>query len=272
MWHGGDWGQPEPYLLFGAPAVRAISYAASFGMRTLPATYNYAAGFQNFEAISVREAEGVELVRQTGYAREVVHVVDPTLLLPREAWWRLAKRKRRPRRLVCYFLSEDIPSAVRALERWAEQVGWTVEILCGGYSKAFPRSVRSLMARVGEMVKPSRVRISLAAGPREFVRAFARAEACITDSFHAVMFSSIYDCNVRFLRPMNPQRKLMFTRIEGFAQAAVAGEMVVDNLASALDAIARGERMSFRREVIDAWREQSWTWLARALQGPARSE
>ena len=71
---------------------------------------------------------------------------------------------------------------------------------------------------------------------------------------------------------MSPQRKLMFTRIEGFAQAAVAGEMVVDNLASALNAIARREQISFRREVIDAWREQSWAWLARALQGPARSE
>ncbi|MCI6590917.1 MAG: hypothetical protein MSB12_07535 [Lentisphaeraceae bacterium] len=35
----------------------------------------------------------------------------------------------------------------------------------------------------------------------------------------------------------------------------VGGEMVVDTLGSALDAIACGERMSFRREVIDAWRE-----------------
>ena len=215
----------------------------------------------------MREAEGVELVRQAGYAGEVVHVVDPTLLLPREAWWRLAKRKRRPRRLVCYFLSEDIPSAVRILEPWAKQTGWTVEILCDGYSKVFPRNVRSLVARVGEMIKPARVRISLAAGPREFVRAFARAEACVTDSFHAVMFSSIYDCNVRFLRPKKPMRKLMFTRIEGFAQTAVEGEMIVDDLASALEPIARGTRISFRRDIIDSWRDTSWHWLEAALRG-----
>lgn len=265
VWHGGDWGQPEPYLLFDAPPVRAISYAASFGMRALPETHDYATGFRRFEAISVREAEGVELVRQTGYAGDVAHVVDPTLLLPREAWWRLAKRKCRPRRLVCYFLSEDIPSAVRTLEPWAKQTGWRVEILCDGYSKAFPRSVRSLVARVGEMVKPSRVRISLAAGPREFVRAFSRAEACVTDSFHAVMFSSIYDCNVRFLRPTHPQRKQMFTRIEGFAQTAVEGEMIADTLASALDPIARGTRITFRRDVIDSWRNASWRWLEAAL-------
>lgn len=267
VWHGGDWGRPEPYLLFGAPPVRAISYAASFGMRALPETHDYATGFRRFEAISVREAEGVELVRQTGYAGEVAHVVDPTLLLPREAWWRLAKRKRRPRRLVCYFLSEDIPSAVRTLEPWAKQTGWTVEILCDGYSKVFPRNVRSLVARVGEMIKPARVRISLAAGPREFVRAFARAEACVTDSFHAVMFSSIYDCNVRFLRPTHPQRKLMFTRIEGFAKTAVEGEMMADNLASALEPIARGTRISFRRDVIDFCRNASWHWLKAALRG-----
>lgn len=266
VWHGGDWGRPEPYLLFGAPSVRAISYAASFGMRTLPETHDYATGFRRFAAISVREAEGVELVRQTGYAGEVAHVVDPSLLLPREVWWRLAKRKRRPRRLVCYFLSEDIPSVVRTLEPWAKQTGWTVEILCDGYSKVFPRNVRSLVARVGEMVKPSRVRISLAAGPREFVRAFSRAEACVTDSFHAVMFSSIYNCNVRFLRPTHPQRKLMFTRIEGFAQTAVEGEMMADNLASALESIARGTPISFRRDVIDSWRNASWHWLEAALR------
>lgn len=267
VWHGGDWGRPEPYLLFGAPPVRAIAYAASFGMRTLPEAHDYATGFRRFEAISVREAEGVELVRQTGYAGKVAHVVDPTLLLPREAWWRLAKRKCRPRRLVCYFLSEDIPSAVRTLEPWAKQTGWTVEILCDGYSKVFPRNVCSLVARVGEMVQLSRVRISLAAGPREFVRAFARAEACVTDSFHAVMFSSIYDCNVRFLRPIDPMRKLMFTRIEGFAQTAVEGEMMADDLASALEPIARGTRISFRRDIIDSWRDTSRHWLEAALLG-----
>ena len=59
----------------------------------------------------------------------------------------------------------------------------------------------------------------------------------------------------------------MFTRTEGFAQAAVAGEMIVDNLASALGAIARGERITFRREVIDSWRDASWRWLGAALRG-----
>ena len=37
VWHGGDWGDPRPYLLEGAPQVHAIAYAASFGIKAMPA-------------------------------------------------------------------------------------------------------------------------------------------------------------------------------------------------------------------------------------------
>lgn len=59
----------------------------------------------------------------------------------------------------------------------------------------------------------------------------------------------------------------MFTRIEGFAQTAVEGEMMADNLAAALEPIACGTRISFRRDIIDSWRDSSRHWLEAALRG-----
>lgn len=249
VWHGGDWGNPEVYLLDGAPKVKAIAYAASFGMKSLPPGINYADGFRRFSAISVREKEGVDLVRSLGF--EATHVVDPTLLLPREGWRKLGAWKKKNKRLVCYFLSQPVEVALPELCAWAEQECGTVEILSDGYYNVKPSS--------------KRVKLCDGYGPKEFVRAFAEAEMCITDSFHAVMFSSIFNCNVRFLRPDTGMRKMMFARIEEFAKTCINGEIVSNTVASAVQSLSNDSAISFNYAAIDNMRGVSVEWLQRAL-------
>jgi len=270
VWHGGDWGwpTPEPYLLKGAPRVRAIAYAASFGMKALPPEYDYAAGFRRFSAISVREAEGVALVASQG--SRATHVVDPTLLLPPSEWSRLGRWKRVPRRLVCYFLSQDVSQAVKVLEPWTRKNNCTVEVLCDSAPcKPFPRTIRDAFRRILDIVTgffhPHHVRICSGYGPREFVRAFARADMCITDSFHAVMFSSVFDCNIRFLRPKIDSRRAMFARIEEFAEKHIVGDMFVNGVDHALSSFDSGVRVSFRQDGIATRRSFSEQWLREAL-------
>ena len=128
VWHGGDWGDPGPYLLEGAPQIPAIAYAASFGMRSLPEGIDYRNGLKRFSAISVREAEGIGLVESLGM--KATHVVDPTLLLDSSQWARMGVRRKVPRRIVCHFLSQKIAEAVNVLEPWARQNGCSVDIVC----------------------------------------------------------------------------------------------------------------------------------------------
>ena len=267
VWHGGDWGDPRPYLLEGAPRIRAIAYAASFGMKALPDGIDYKAGFKRFEAISVRETEGVGLVESQG--AKASHVLDPTLLLEPDAWAELGKWGKVPRRIVCYFLEQNIDDSVRMLESWARRNNFTIEVVCAKAFKAFPKNSRELLFRTMGMLRSavtsSPVRVCSGYGPREFIRAFAQAEMCITDSFHAVMFSVIYDCNVRFLTPKTAERRKMFSRVEEFAKRCVKGRFFAENIGYAMLSFERSEKISFAWEKIYEMRAESQRWLKDAL-------
>jgi hypothetical protein len=269
VWRCGDGSDPRPYLLEGAPRTSAISYAASFGMKSLPTGYDYANGFKRFSAISVREDEGVPLVKGTGYKGDVRHVVDPTILLERNVWLEYKKPRRINRRLVCYFISEDLHKARALLEEWAAKHDWSVDMICVCYGKPFPKTVKALAHRVGEMsrgmCRRSQVRICTDYGPEEFVGSFADAQACVTDSFHAVMFSYIYNLDIRFLRPHDELRAKMFSRIEEFAESSLKGDCFSNDLQGALDSIAKGPAMSYVDDEIARRRKASRDWLQSIL-------
>ncbi len=273
VWHSGDWGFPDarPYLLDGAPKLRAIGYAASFGMKALPSGIDYAAGFRRFQAISVREAEGSQLVASTGYSNPVPHVVDPTLLLPCSEWIKLASDRKKRQRMTCYFLSENVPSALGILEPWARARNITVDVLSDYAPRCeFPRSLSALLHRIvlliASLTASPHVRLRTGCGPREFVRAFARSEMVISDSYHAVMFSLIFDCNIRFLRPQDEMRCAMFARVEEISGNVTNGKFIVENLRDALDSFDACETVSFRRESLRQRILESWSWLDAALR------
>lgn len=269
VWHCGDWGDPRPYLLEGAPEIRAIAYAASFGLKSIPADMIelYKRGLGRFAAISCREQEGVEICRGLGY--EATHVVDPTLLVDSSEWFRLVKsnnqtiRQSDNRKLVCYFMSVDVAVALPLLEQFAEKMNCAVEVLTNDQPmlKPMPRSIGAVMRNF----RRGRVKICRGYGPKEFVRAFASATWTLTDSFHAVMFSSIFNCNARFVRPANEMRKVMFARIEEFAEKCVKGDFFVDDVVQALQSFEHGETVSYNAGQIVAMRAESVAWFKNAI-------
>ena len=269
VWHCGDWGDPRPYLLEEAPKIRAISYAASFGLKSLPSEMFefYKRGLARFSAISCREREGVKICRELGY--EATHVVDPTILLDPSEWHRLTKSNNRTIRqsnnskLVCYFMSVDLPTALPLLEKFADMMNCSVEVLTNNQYmlKPVPKSFRTLLSHF----RDSRVKICRGYGPKEFVRAFSTATWTLTDSFHAVMFSLIFNCNARFLRPANEMRKTMFSRIEEFAGKCVRGDFFVDDVEQALQSFERGKTISYDVDRISAMRAESLAWLENAI-------
>lgn len=259
VWHCGDWGDSAPYLLEGAEGKvpRAISYAASFGMKAIPHDFLdlYKRGLARFSAISCREKEGVEICNGLGF--DATHVVDPTLLADPSCWKALLNTQysalsTSKRTLVCYFLGVDVRAILSELEKFAEENNCKVEVLVSEWvGSRFP--------------KGKRVRVCTDYGPKEFVRAFANATWTLTDSFHAVMFSYIFSKNLRFLRPQSEDRKAMFARIEEFADKCITGSVFVDSVQTALDSFTKGETISYNREEIDRMRASSLDWLKKAI-------
>lgn len=290
VWHTGDWGYPDvkPYLFEGysGSLPKTISYAASYGMKSIPVDFVdiYKRGLARFSAISCREKEGVEICRGLGF--NATHVVDPTLLADPSCWNKILPSTSRtnqtshtsqtslphPRTLVCYILGEQIEPMLPLLEKFGEEHDYNIQVLFSElypnkFVRQIPRTVKELVTQMNPFKKRSRVRICNDFGPKEFVKAFVNADACITDSFHAVMFSYIFKLNCRFLKPSSECRRGMFARIEEFAKMAVKGGFIVDNLPGAFDSLVNDSRTAFDESVILRLRESSMEWLQKAIGG-----
>lgn len=268
VWNG-DWNKPDVYLLKCAPErLSAVAYAASFGMRTIPPEMEtvYREGFKRFSAISVREAEGVGLVEAMG--AEATHVLDPTLLLEPSVWQDAVpvKEHRRPL-LTAYVLAEDVEALLPKLRDFAHRHHAEVRLLVDSGLRPFPRTPKQLLRHFSWLMQRlfSSVWPFLTAGPQEFLESFAQANWVLSDSFHALMFSSIFGKQVAILRPHSDVRKAMFARIEEFVETTTDGPVIEDTVESALARFERGEKMSFRQDVIAKRREASWAWLRAAL-------
>lgn len=248
------WGDPTAYLLEGAEerVPRAIAYAVSFGMKSLPAEQQarYREGLARFSALSCREKEGVEICRGLGF--DATHVVDPTLLAEPSAWRSLLSDATSVRRtLVCYFLEADIASALPSLEAFAVEQDCRVLI----------------MTRTPVWYRTRRVEICAGYGPKEFVQAFATATWVLADSFHAAMFSTVFGRNLRLLKPDRDFRREMFARIEEFVATAITGPVLVDTIEEALGSFAKGVTISYDLQAVETLRQRSLNWLKASIEG-----
>ena len=272
-------GNPRPYLLEGAPAnLKAIAYAASFGMPAIPNEWmeTFREGFKRFSAISVREQDGVDLARSAG--AEATYVLYPTQLLSPIAW-RTMLGLRPPRSdkkpvLVCYFirtyLEPWLMTCLPLLRRFAKRQGCRVVLFIDesspriGMRKAilgcYPlKALRFALAARG-------IEVRRAAGPEDFVQAFSEATWMVSDSFHALMFASIFGANARILRPERAERIKMVSRLTSFAEKYVKGPLFADSVEAALDSLASGPHVTYDEVALEADRERSRAWLRDTLE------
>lgn len=155
---------------------RKVSYAASIGLPQIPEEKRdiYRQLLSDFDAISVREDEGADLLKELGIDAGVV--CDPTLLLTAEEYKGLIPRRMKPgeKTLFCYFLGKNEKHRKMAQEI-ANRSGLQLVI----YSH-YPSDKMYGGEHVDQI------------GPRQFVGHIAHADMVITDSFHGLAFSLIF--------------------------------------------------------------------------------
>ena len=181
--------------------VKRIAYAASFGTDdweyTNKQTKECSSLLNKFNAISVREKYGLLQIKKYFHCKGT-HVLDPTMLLDVEDYIKiidLEKTSNSKGNLLVYILdgSEEKEKLVRLVAN----------------KKLIPFNVNS---RVEDVLALLSERIQL---PVEtWLRGFYDAEFIITDSFHACVFSIIF--NKPFLVIGNRDRGL--TRIESLLE------------------------------------------------------
>lgn len=162
------------YLDFGNPQ-RKISYAASFATRGLvDGTEEFVkTQLKNFDAISVREQSGLNLLNSLGFDGQVV--VDPVFLLSGKQWDLFDKGEIKDKYILVYDF-EPKRSDIKAIaKRLAALHG------CKIYTLTSPASFFSYADES-----------FLTSGPDMFVNLIKHARCVVSNSFHGTAFSMIY--------------------------------------------------------------------------------
>ena len=168
---------PLMYLRF-VPKEKRIAYAPSLGRNYIP-SYNarqIRKYVNEIPYVSVREYTGKKLIRDlTG--RDVPVVVDPTFLLHKLKWDEVKiEPSINQEYFLCYFLSMPTQQTQEKILKYIEQTGKIVVAL---------NSKLEFIEKKVQVIYPD-------CGPQEFIGYVSKANCVLTDSYHGMLFSVIY--------------------------------------------------------------------------------
>lgn len=194
--------------------IKRIAYAASFGTDkweyTKKQTSICGELLKKFDAVAVREESGVQLCKE--HFRVVAqHVLDPTMLLEKEDYIKLFEANNTPKsqgNLLCYFLDES-DEKKELIKRVAEEKGLT------------PFNVKSKSDDINSPIS-DRMQPPI----EQWLRGFFDAEFVVTDSFHACVFSILF--NKPFIVYGNKKRGL--SRFESLLNIFGLKNLMITNI------------------------------------------
>lgn len=159
-----------------APPEKRIAYAPSFGVSEVPDDKKsfFAMHLSTFAHLSCREQQGAEIIRNlTGRQADVV--LDPTMLLKREQWEKMAKKSRYvpSRKYVFVYILGEI----------SNEMNTVIDYYKSRYC-------------IFDIRRKGRNGHEIPLGPAEFLYGILHAEIVLTDSFHCTVFSFIFNRKV----------------------------------------------------------------------------
>lgn len=183
VWNS-DWNEKidHPYFLTFAPDnKRKIAYAASFGKKELDKneieeTRNM---LKRYDAISVREKSGVDIVKKLG-TDNVTNVVDPTLLLLGNDWRKISSNRYNNKKYILVYNLNRNKKIDNYAKKLSNKTGLKIIYLSYQLHEFYKK---------GKMVCNPKV--------EDFISLIDNASYVISDSFHATAFS--LNLNTQFI-------------------------------------------------------------------------
>lgn len=163
------------------PENRKVAYAASFGISNFndKVRDEYKKGFKSFTSgsIGVREEQAKKDIHElTGLNAEIV--LDPTMLVPKEEWLKISREpynKPKNKFLLTYILGDLSEERISFIKNTAKKLNLEIVNLMDPKSDAYT------------------------SGVEEFLWYFNDAELILADSFHAGVFSILFEKNFYIL-------------------------------------------------------------------------
>ena len=176
------------YLDFPGNFVRC-SYAASMGSieQEIYRSSAFCQKLSKFEWLSLREKDAVDFIADLTN-KETVCCLDPTLLLSRQKWENIIEGIEvsvEQDYILLYYIednTEEIKTNLIKMAKWySEYLG--IPIVC---CSRFKQNIEGINW-ISEI------------GPLEFVKLIANAKSVITSSFHATVFSAMFERDARIV-------------------------------------------------------------------------
>lgn len=174
---GGDFSY---FLNFADPDIKKIAYAASIGYGSFPQKYKSKCieHLKSFESISVREKSVCKTVARL-IDKPVENVLDPTLLLSSSKWINIAKKPHNlPDKYILVYMMEGCKYTIEKARALAQDREFELVLINPTLKQR--QTCRDFI-------------MYTAASPEEFVGMLAKAEAVVTNSFHGIAFSLIFE-------------------------------------------------------------------------------
>lgn len=172
-------GLSDAYTLnFGENNIKRISYAASVGDATLINANKeiFKTKLKKIDKISVRE-DDAKLELQKIIKKNIEIVLDPTLLLSREQWdKKVGESKKQKEKYILAYVVEEDPEYKKIVNYLSEKTG--LKVIHFERRKSKYNSV---------------LKTAYTEDPFEFVNLIKNAEYVVATSFHATVFSIIYN-------------------------------------------------------------------------------
>ncbi len=165
---------PAFYLDFVPEDKLKISYAASFATETIEENIKpfVSEKVKRIDFVSVRESSGVTILKDLGFTN-IKHVLDPVFLLDRKSWEEIASQEKVKKPYILVYDADSNPSIKDFVLSMSKKNKWDIITI----SNRIPYADKNLSSK----------------GPDVFLSLIKEASFIVSNSFHAVAFSLIFE-------------------------------------------------------------------------------
>lgn len=236
-----------------------VSYAASADWHFCRNSPEWCAETKNrlmgFEAISVRERVGQQLLQELFPGKEIFHAIDPVMLLTKSDYEALAPSAVFFERPTLFVYLVNIRSAEEIYLASYEQLATSLGC-----------QLRMVGIQGAECYLPEQYALYLS--PEDFLRAYRDACYVVTNSFHGTVFALLFEKSFLSIKQIdlpranqNTRQKELLERFGLESRRIPADQLQIQGVALLHSAVDWGSV----RDVMTTWRLASIDWLKRVL-------
>lgn len=159
--------------------IKKIAYACSFGTSlweyTESETESCKSALKEFSLVSVREVSGVEMIKKH-FGVSAKHVLDPTMLLTRDEYDSLIDKSSSIKDFMFSYILDDNEHIAQLVQRISDQ-----------------KDIGVMSSKIAPIIKRGQLHSNILISIEEWIWNIRESKLVITDSFHACVFSIIYN-------------------------------------------------------------------------------